>query len=294
MNDYDILGVSPNDPIESITKKYKKLAFKWHPDRNINNKVKAEEKFKEISSSYNNIINNKSNPFSSFTGSPNGEFNLGNLFTKVNEFKKYFKDIDYEDLLHNVMDKINTFKHTNDKTEDLYINANIELFDIYNNINKKIEIDRLRKCNECKGLEYCSVCLSKKYISKKIKLSFDCKLKNIVFPKLSHHYINKTPGDIIININPKPHDCYNSLNYYDLLYNYKIDHICLNDLIDLEISFKHLDNKTYKFKIINPQLNYKYKIDNLGLLYNNDENKRGDLYILLINNNNNKKSYILV
>ena len=44
---------------------------------------------------------------------------------------------------------------------------------------------------------------------------------------------------------------------------------------------------------MNPQLNYKYKLDNLGLLYNNDENKRGDLYILLINNNN-KKSYILV
>ena len=90
MDDYSILGVERGDSIETITKKYKKLALKWHPDRNRHNKYEAEEKFKTISAAYNNIVNKKSNPFQTFTSSPNGEFNFGNLFTKINEFKDYF------------------------------------------------------------------------------------------------------------------------------------------------------------------------------------------------------------
>ena len=48
MDDYSILGASRSDPIDIITQKYKKLAKKYHPDRNINNKIVSEEKFKEI------------------------------------------------------------------------------------------------------------------------------------------------------------------------------------------------------------------------------------------------------
>jgi len=48
---YEILGVSRQASQEDIKKAYRKLAMKYHPDRNPNDK-QAEEKFKEISEAY--------------------------------------------------------------------------------------------------------------------------------------------------------------------------------------------------------------------------------------------------
>ena len=49
---YAILGVSRNATDEELKKAYRKLALKWHPDRNKDNKKVAEEKFKDISQAY--------------------------------------------------------------------------------------------------------------------------------------------------------------------------------------------------------------------------------------------------
>ena len=48
---YDILGVSRSAGIDEIKKAYRKLAVKYHPDKNPNDK-EAEEKFKEISAAF--------------------------------------------------------------------------------------------------------------------------------------------------------------------------------------------------------------------------------------------------
>lgn len=45
---YKILGVSKTATVDEIKKAYRKLAIKYHPDKNPNNKA-AEERFKEIS-----------------------------------------------------------------------------------------------------------------------------------------------------------------------------------------------------------------------------------------------------
>lgn len=49
---YNILNVGKNASDDDLKKAYRKLAMKWHPDKNPNNKKEAEAKFKQISEAY--------------------------------------------------------------------------------------------------------------------------------------------------------------------------------------------------------------------------------------------------
>ncbi|CAA7397453.1 unnamed protein product [Spirodela intermedia] len=49
---YRILQVDKNAKDDDLKKAYRKLAMKWHPDKNPNNKKEAEAKFKQISEAY--------------------------------------------------------------------------------------------------------------------------------------------------------------------------------------------------------------------------------------------------
>lgn len=51
-----ILGLKDNATIEQIKTAYKKLALKWHPDRNIGNEAKAAEEFKKVANAYETLI----------------------------------------------------------------------------------------------------------------------------------------------------------------------------------------------------------------------------------------------
>jgi len=49
---YSILGVSEKASLEEIKHAFRRLALKYHPDKNLGNETWAEEKFKEINEAY--------------------------------------------------------------------------------------------------------------------------------------------------------------------------------------------------------------------------------------------------
>ncbi|GKU99734.1 hypothetical protein SLEP1_g12534 [Rubroshorea leprosula] len=49
---YNVLKVNRNATEDDLKKSYRRLAMKWHPDKNPNSKKEAEAKFKQISEAY--------------------------------------------------------------------------------------------------------------------------------------------------------------------------------------------------------------------------------------------------
>ena len=55
---YEVLGVSKTATADEIKKAYRKLAIKYHPDKNPDDKA-AEEKFKEAAEAYEVLSNDE-------------------------------------------------------------------------------------------------------------------------------------------------------------------------------------------------------------------------------------------
>lgn len=109
MNYYEVLGVMKNADIKEIKKAYRRLATKYHPDKNMGDKT-SEEKIKEINEAYETLSNVEkrkeydlklSNPFSErFRGNRrNSDYSSGNNphheegFSFTEEFSDIFSDI---------------------------------------------------------------------------------------------------------------------------------------------------------------------------------------------------------
>lgn len=90
---YELLEVNKNASIDEIKKAYKKLALKYHPDRNPDNK-EAEEKFKEITAAYEVLSDsNKRAGYDNYGHEgASGGFDFSQGFGSAGDFSDIFND----------------------------------------------------------------------------------------------------------------------------------------------------------------------------------------------------------
>ena len=96
---YKILGVTKEATDAEIKKAYRKLALKWHPDKNPNNRVEAEEKFKKINEAYSVLSDkdkrrqyDRGGDFSFDFGSFNANDIFKDFFGGKDPFADFFSD----------------------------------------------------------------------------------------------------------------------------------------------------------------------------------------------------------
>ncbi len=150
---YDVLGVKKTSNKEEIKKAYRKLALKYHPDKNKGDKG-AEEKFKEASEAYHVLSDDKRKASYDQFGhsafqSGGGQGGFGNF-----DFSSSFSDI-FEDVFGDFGDfgfgSTRARTRSNRRGNDLRYDVSIDLNDAYKGTEKKINYTTFKKCKTCSG-----------------------------------------------------------------------------------------------------------------------------------------------
>ena len=164
---YDVLGVNKNASPEELKSAYRKLAVKYHPDKNPGDKA-SEDKFKEASEAYGilsdqekkqNYDNFGHAAFEGGGGRQSGGFGGfgGADFSDI--FEDFFGDFGGSG-------RSRGRRNTSNRGSDLRYDLSITLEEAYEGKKQDIKFSTTEKCNICKGngskpghsADRCTVC----------------------------------------------------------------------------------------------------------------------------------------
>ena len=153
---YDILGVSKGSDSNEIKKAYRKVAMKYHPDKNPDDKS-AEEKFKEAAEAYSVLSDNqKRSRYDQFghagVNNQAGGGHAGFHNMDINDIFSSFGDIFGSSGFGDIFGGGGRRSHrSSNRGSDLKITLPLTLEEIYTGINKSVKINPFENCGACSG-----------------------------------------------------------------------------------------------------------------------------------------------
>ena len=141
---YDLLGVSPSADESTLKKAYRKLALKYHPDRN--QEEGAEARFKEISEAYEVLSDSqKRATYDQFGKDGLRGQGMGGGFSSSQDIFEHFSDI-FGDLFGG-----GGRRRGPRRGSDLEYRLNLEFMEAIEGTKKTLEIPKNVSCKECSG-----------------------------------------------------------------------------------------------------------------------------------------------
>jgi len=167
---YQVLGLEKSASATEIKKAYRKLAMKFHPDKNQGDKA-AEEKFKEASEAYEVLSDaNKKSRYDQFghEGMSGAFGHQGGFrwsdFSHGGDFSDIFESDGFSSFFGNMFGGRGSGRRQN-RGEDLQIRVSLTLLEIAKGCQKKIKLKAKDTCEKCGGSgaadgkkEVCSQC----------------------------------------------------------------------------------------------------------------------------------------
>ena len=159
---YEVLGVNKTATDEELKKAYRKLAKKYHPDANPDNKAEAEKKFKEVNEAYENLSDpQKRKMYDQFgfdgpSGFGNGSPGGGYYSYSTSGFDGFSDFGDLGDIFSSFFGGFGGSRTAKSnvgprKGADLKYNMEISFEEAYLGVEKEITINREETCGTCKG-----------------------------------------------------------------------------------------------------------------------------------------------
>jgi DnaJ homolog subfamily A member 2 len=152
---YALLEISKDASDDDIKKAYRKMALKWHPDRNPNNVEEATEMFKNISEAYE-ILND---PEKRKIYDQYGKSGLNNAQNGGGGFSNEDAQSIFEQMMRGMGPfggmGFNIFQQQRDegpkKGANVAFDMQVTLKDLYLGCTKRIKVNRDVICNKCQG-----------------------------------------------------------------------------------------------------------------------------------------------
>ncbi len=169
---YEVLGVGRSASIDEIKKAYRKLALKYHPDRNAGD-AEAEGKFKEATEAYEVLRDEEKRQLYDQFGHAGVSGAGAGGRAAYQDFSDIFGGSSFEDIFENLFSGMGGFGFGGGRGgrsgirrgADLRYNLEISLEDVAIGKEVKIQIPRDETCGDCSGtgsadgkLDICSVC----------------------------------------------------------------------------------------------------------------------------------------